>query len=127
MNPVSKILLVDDNDLVRRALSCLLVFEGFEVVECNSGRQACAAFANECPDLVITDLLMPGMSGVEVITEIRQLCSTGRFLVMTGGGGALDVDLPRRAREAGAAAVMKKPVDNDEFLMVVKELLYQDC
>lgn len=119
---IPKILLIDDNDLVRRALSSLLAFEGFDVVECNSGRQGVDMFHSENPDLVITDLLMTDMSGVDVMGEIRKDCPDMRFVVVTGGGGTHDRELVQRAREAGADVVMMKPIDNDEFIATVREL-----
>ena len=72
-----KILLVDDETAILDALEILFRGEGYEVAVADSGAKALAALQNEKPDIVLTDIRMPGAGGLEVLTEARQVDALG--------------------------------------------------
>jgi two-component system chemotaxis response regulator CheY len=82
---MSKILIVDDSDLIRNQVATVLVQAGYEVVEAEDGVQGLDAAKTHKPDLVITDLNMPNMNGLELITKLREDSSfdTTEILMLT--------------------------------------------
>jgi len=87
---MTRILLIDDEDLVRRAYRLALDKAGFETVDLGSGKLAVERFHGIAPDLVIVDLVMPDQSGFETINQIRKLKADQRFITITGGGPIVD-------------------------------------
>lgn len=108
--PMTRILLVEDTPCLRYTYSRLLKLHGFEVFEATDGREALEHVNEFQPDLVLTDLMMPGMGGLELIRRLRGDLRTAKLpiLAMTGDSGALT---DSRALQAGAADVLTKPVD----------------
>jgi two-component system cell cycle sensor histidine kinase/response regulator CckA len=79
-----KILLVDDDDLVRFAIACLMEDEGFSVLEASCGAQALEIAPHHRPDLVVTDVMMPEMNGWEVAVELRRQMPAIPILFVSG-------------------------------------------
>ena len=87
-----RVLLVDDNDLFRRGLRTLLVDEKVDVVgEARTGAEALAEVGTAVPDVVVMDLNMPGMSGVEAIRQMAAVAPMTRVLVLTASHEDVDV------------------------------------
>ncbi len=105
-----RVLLVEDAPFLRYAFSRLLRMQGFEVREANDGREALDCLADFRPDLVLTDLMMPVMGGVELITRIRANPETADLPVVAITADATE-HAERMAREAGAVDVITKPID----------------
>jgi len=80
----SRILVVDDEDAIRRTLDLLLQKRGYAVVTAASGEAAVAAIEQQRFDLLLLDLMMPGMSGIEVARRARTLQPTAKVLLLTG-------------------------------------------
>ncbi|MCV2371239.1 PAS domain-containing hybrid sensor histidine kinase/response regulator [Roseateles oligotrophus] len=118
-----RVLLVDDLDEGRRLLRAILEPLDFKLSEAADGRQALEAVALECPDLVLMDLHMPGMNGLEVIREIRrdaQLQAQPRIVMVT----ATAFDEQRmNALAAGADDFLVKPLDQDALFAVLEDQL----
>lgn len=97
--------------------------EGFDVDEAADGNEGLKHFRAEPSDIVITDIIMPDREGIEVITELRRI-RPGLSIIAISGGGRIGPDsyLPL-AREFGAARTFAKPVDKNELLAAVRELL----
>ena len=108
--PLRRILFVeDDPDIQVVATMALESLGGFSVVACGSGAEALSRFAEVSPDLVLLDVMMPGMDGPATFAELRQLPSGGVPVVfMTARVQAHEV---ARYREMGAADVIAKPFD----------------
>lgn len=106
-SPQARVLLVDDEEAARKALSRALSSGGYEVVECEGGRQALARFAAEGAsfDLVISDLIMPDIDGIQLLSELGQRCELPLILI-TGYGAGLEVPAELQGR---LAAVIHKP------------------
>jgi response regulator NasT len=111
-----RILLVDDDRLVLATLSAGLVDHGFEVITASSGEQALALVEREKPDLVILDIRMPGMSGIETASYMNQ---RGRipFLFLSAYG---DEEVVQQATAAGALGYLVKPIDVPNIIPTIK-------
>ena len=105
-----RVLLVEDTAFLREALSRVLRRQGYEVVEASDGQAALSLLESELPDLVVTDLAMPVMDGIELIHRLRNddRTATLPILVVTAEP---TIQAERSARRAGAAAVLPKPLD----------------
>lgn len=111
------ILLVEDNDDARAALSALLELEGYVVVGAADGAAAIEAFRTKKPDIALVDIGLPGIDGYEVARQIRALGPPQPFLVaLTGYGRPED---RQRAAEAGFDTHLVKPVDPTDLTAVL--------
>lgn len=118
-----KVLLIDDEMLVQLSVRQVLETAGHDVTVAGNGRDALALFENEDFDLVITDIIMPDMEGIEVITRLKKVRAGVRILAMSGGGRVGNMGFLKLARKAGARAVIAKPFTGEEFLDRVEEVL----
>jgi CheY-like chemotaxis protein len=115
MHRVSRILVVDDEPDQRFLLRRILRRAGHEVSEANDGAAALRAVRESAPDLVVTDMMMPVMGGVELIRCLRSDPATAAILILAASG---DTHL------AGAAdAVLAKPYELRHLLTLVEALL----
>ena len=117
-----KILIVDDESAARWALETLLRREGFEVRDASSGERAleeCAAF---CPDLILLDILMPGLNGFEVCRRIKATPET-RLTPVVLITGLSDTHDRIEGINAGADDFLSKPIDMNELLARTRSLL----
>lgn len=114
---MSKILVVDDENSMRITLSAFLKAEGYEVWTAPNGIEAMKIIADTPIDVVITDIIMPGMTGIELIEKIRLLSQEIRVVVMTGEP---TVDTAKIAVQNGASDYLAKPIHKADFLKVVR-------
>lgn len=116
-----KILVVDDNSDLRDVLSCLLVTCGFQVITAEDGFHGLTVAEAECPDLIITDIGMPRLDGIEMIIRLRKKSefSDVPILVISAYGD----DATREALDAGANEAMPKPVNLNSLIDQVNQLL----
>jgi CheY-like chemotaxis protein len=105
-----RILLVEDAPFLRYAFGRLLRLHGYEVMEANDGREALECVPEFRPQLVVTDLMMPVMDGVELIQRLRADPETARLPIVAITADASD-RTETRARQAGAVDFITKPVD----------------
>ncbi len=120
-NSLKKILIVDDELSILTSLSYLLRTEGVEVIACNEIEQAEEALANSHFDLVITDIRMSGVNGIEgleLLTYIKENFSTN-VMIMTGFGSP---EIEAEAYKRGACFYFKKPLEIKQLLVKVFEL-----
>lgn len=120
---VCKILVIDDDTLVRRTLCMTLAKMGYAVVEAPTGQMGIVEFKKENPDIVITDVMMPDKNGLETISELRALNPAVRIVAMSGNGppGA-GGDLLDLALDVGAVATLNKPFTIDAIRDVLDNL-----
>jgi two-component system, NarL family, capsular synthesis sensor histidine kinase RcsC len=114
-----KILLVDDNAVVRDMLVDLVGSLGYAADAASGGAEALALFDQNRYDIVLTDLLMPGMSGWEVLAAVRQRNPRIPVVIITGTAPTAD---DPRAAQAGVT-VLRKPVDVKALDDTIKEKL----
>ena len=118
----ARVLIVDDERMNVQLLEVMLEPEGYQLVTAGSGEAALEAVAHHAPDLVVLDVMMPGMTGYQVATRIKENPATRHIpIVMLS---ALD-DPNSRAHglSAGAEAFLTKPVNRAALCERVKELL----
>jgi two-component system, chemotaxis family, chemotaxis protein CheY len=109
----AKVLIVDDSALTRRSLRQILESAGCAVVEAENGLDALERYFLDKPDVVLLDLVMRGMYGLDVLQKIRELDPRARIVVVSADIQTSSQDL---AGEAGAAAFINKPFDKTEIL-----------
>jgi len=114
-----KILIVDDDEIVRRLLRNKLQSCGYEIAEAGDGREAMRRLGEEDFDVVITDVLMPEQDGLETLMYLRREHPDIRAIAITAGD-KLHLD---NARGFGAAYVFAKPFKLETLESAVKELL----
>ncbi|BBE16250.1 response regulator of zinc sigma-54-dependent two-component system [Aquipluma nitroreducens] len=108
MELMEKILVIDDNKLIRKTLREILSKVGYTIIEAGDGETGLQLVRSEHPELVITDYQMPGISGLEVLSEIRKLKVVIPVLLLTSFG---HVVLTIKAIQLGAFDFLEKPVD----------------
>ena len=117
---MERILIVDDEKNYLLVLSALLEGEGYEVETAPSGARALSLLEDEEPDLLITDMRMPRMSGLELIQELKEGYADLPVIVMTAFG---TVENAVEAMKAGAVDYITKPFENQELLLTVERAL----
>jgi two-component system chemotaxis response regulator CheY len=117
------VLLVDDSGLARRGTRRILEGAGYRVIEAEDGLAALERYSLEHPDVVLLDLVMRGMYGLDVLARLREMDSAARVIVISA-----DIQTSSRAlvREAGAVGFLNKPVDAAQLLAAVGRALAGD-
>src|SRR5271165_2266268 len=115
-----RILVVDDTPLIREHLRVILEMDGYEVETAGDGRAALAAVRERLFHLVITDLRMPDMSGIELLTTVRAEKLPFGVIVLTGHG---DTQVALDAMKAGADDFVTKPYEPDHLRFLVQRIL----
>jgi CheY-like chemotaxis protein len=120
---MKRILLVDDDDLARGYFRTLLQGAGYEVVEAADGKEAVTAYRATACDLIVLDIFMPRMGGLDLIMELDPKSSGTPVIALSGGGTGTGADPLHLAETLGAARSFRKPFDYRKFLDAVKELV----
>jgi len=118
-----RILLIDDDDLVRSVMKQTLEREGFEVLEASNGNEGLMIFKNEPTDLIITDLLMPEKDGMEIIIEIQKDYPNTKLIAVSGGGKIGAEHYLKMAKRTGAMLTLRKPIEREKLLEAVYQVL----
>ena len=116
------VLIVEDDPETRQFYAHVLGDQGFRTAQAHNGHQALEKARADAPDLVLADIALPGMDGIELCRQLRAEDRTRaiRFLAITGYGDRHYVD---RARSAGADLVLTKPCDADTLVAEARRLL----
>src|SRR5687767_2939133 len=115
-----RILIVDDEANARTALAELMRDEGFTVETAADGFKALPKLEEFAPDLLLTDLKMPGMDGLQLMRKAREIDPESAAVVMTAHGA---VDTAVAAMRQGAADYLSKPINVDELVIVIDRVL----
>jgi two-component system chemotaxis response regulator CheY len=115
-----RVLLVDDSGLSRRTLRQILEPAGYEVVEAEDGLAALERYFLEKPDVVLLDLVMRGMYGLEVLTKLRELDADAKVVVVSAD---IQTSSQQLVEAAGAKAFVNKPFDKAEILNALAAVL----
>jgi two-component system, OmpR family, response regulator MprA len=116
---VSKVLIVDDDALIRASLRRTLAFEGYQVREAGDGVGALEAALDELPDLVILDVMLPGIDGMEVCRRLREVNDVPILMLTAREGTSSQVE----GLDSGADDYLVKPFVKDELLARIRALL----
>jgi DNA-binding NtrC family response regulator len=117
---MSTVLVVDDKEMMRDSVGTTLQRAGFSVVTAEGGEAALLAVAARRPDAVVTDMRMPGMTGIELLERIRQIDDDVPVVVMTAFAA---VDSAVKAIKLGAFDYITKPFEGDELVIAVKRAI----
>jgi CheY-like chemotaxis protein len=119
---MARILVVDDESQMRELLCQALEKRGHTVDQAADGRQAMQRLTEQQPDLVITDLVMPEMEGIETIQAFRRRCPGLPMIAISGGGRLGPDNYLSMAGQIGANRTFEKPFRMEEILTAVREL-----
>lgn len=119
--PIRKILVVDDSPTERHALSELLMRKGYEVIVAQSGEEGVAKSKAELPDLILMDVVMPGMNGYQATRTITREDSTKHIPVIMCTTKSQETDKIWGMRQ-GAAVYLTKPIDSSQLLAKIASL-----
>ncbi|HEU4926707.1 MAG TPA: response regulator [Vicinamibacterales bacterium] len=114
------ILVVDDSGMARRGNRRILEEAGYTVVEAEDGMAALERYFIDKPDLVLLDLVMKGMYGIEVLTKLRALDGEARVLVLSADIQTSSRDM---VADAGAVGFLNKPVAPDDLIAAVRSAI----
>lgn len=121
---MSLILVIDDDQAIRKLLKLILEKAGHQVLLASSGEQGIILFEKSDIDLVITDILMPGLDGLGVIRELTTKADSAKILALSGGGMILTAETSLNvAQKMGAVRSLSKPFTRPDLLSIVSEML----
>ena len=120
---MTSILLVDDDDLSRSAVHKMLERTGYVVHSTGIGQEALDHYRSQPSDLVITDLIMPDIDGLEVIQQLRRMNPAVRVLAISGGGRVDAEEYLSVARKFGAVEVLPKPFTGQKLKDALEKAL----
>jgi CheY-like chemotaxis protein/anti-sigma regulatory factor (Ser/Thr protein kinase) len=115
-----RVLVVDDQEALRTLLARLLEREGFDPVQAEDGAQAVDLYRSESPLVVVSDIMMPKMDGLSLLTEIRRIDRNATVILMTGQGSE---DVLLKALRGGATNFFKKPFNVRELIEEIRKVV----
>lgn len=102
-------LVVDDDEVIRDSLCGFIEMKGHTCKQASSGEEAIDIIIDECVDVVVTDLKMPDMDGIDLLKNLRKLCPQTKVIIMTGHA---DTETAMEAVNFGAVGFFRKSIDN---------------
>jgi DNA-binding NtrC family response regulator len=120
MSAGASILVIDDEPLIRMTVQDALAAEGFRVTTAETGQKGIDLFRNKHVDVVITDLRLPDLDGVQILKQIKILNPESQVLMITAYGS---IDSAVQAMKEGASDYLTKPFAMDELLLIIKRIL----
>jgi DNA-binding NtrC family response regulator len=115
-----RILVVEDEEGMREFLNILLAKEGYDVTTCESGAQAIEMFKEQNFHLVVTDIKMPGIDGIEVLSRIKEIDPTVPVIIMTGYAS---METAIEAVNKGAYSYLRKQTSNEDIKQIIKKAI----
>jgi len=112
-----KILLIDDEEGIRTVLGITLADYGYEVLKAGSGGEALRLFRDQKPEIVLTDIKMPGMDGIQVLRKIKEESPDTEVIMITGHG---DIELAIQSLKCDATDFITKPINDDALEIALK-------
>ncbi|MBI5055422.1 MAG: response regulator [Nitrospirae bacterium] len=115
---MEKILIIDDDREMRMLLSDIVAFQGCEAIAASDGIQALKEFSAHSPGIILLDIRLPGIDGMEVLKEIKKANKNAVVIMLTGYGEIKDAV---QAIKLGALDYITKPIRNNEITTIIKE------
>ena len=116
-NEKTRILLIDDEESIRRLLSISLGHKGFQVITAEDGAKGIEIFRQETPKIVLTDIKMPNIDGLEVLRQVKALDPEAQVIVITGHG---DMESAIEALKLEASDFLNKPIREEALMIAIK-------
>src|SRR2546425_420291 len=120
---MARILVIDDQESIRRVVRRALEQEGHQVLDASDGEMGMAILARHSADVVITDIFMPGQDGILTLRQIRKQFPSVKVIVISGGDSSGMLDLRKDAELLGAVSTLQKPFNAREIMDKVREAL----
>ena len=120
---MARILIIDDEAMIRNLIVKILEREGYETITASDGKEGIKSHRENPADLIITDLIMPEKEGIETIMELRRDFPDVKIIAMSGGGNIDPETYLRIAKTMGAIKTLAKPFNRKELLKTIQELL----
>jgi DNA-binding NtrC family response regulator len=120
---MAHILVIEDDDSVQNLFGQFLETQGFTVSHAINGTEGMLLIKQQKPDLIITDIMMPEMDGLEVIRAVRESHPELPVIAISGGMRAVPINFLPHAKKFGACRVFEKPVSLADMLTAINELL----
>ncbi len=120
---MARVLVIDDDEVHRTLVKHMLVGVGHQVEEALDGAEGLRLFGKHPPDLVVTDINMPGLDGHEVISAIRVLHAEVPIIAVSGGGAIAKDELLLKASALGAVEIIMKPFEYTQLVSAVERAL----
>jgi len=117
-----RILIIDDDEAVRESTQMILNVHGYQACVASGGQEGLNSLTHQQFDIVITDILMPAVDGIETIREIRKRHPAMKILAMSGGDRSARYNSLISAHALGADQIMKKPFGEDMLLAMIRGL-----
>ena len=114
------VLIVDDEASIRASLGGVLKDEGYEVIEAEGGQSALASVAEHAPDVVLLDIWMPGMDGLETLTRLKAIDASLPVVIMSGHG---TIETAVKATKLGAHDFVEKPLSVEKVLLALQNAI----
>jgi CheY-like chemotaxis protein len=115
-----RIMIIEDDEEMRSLLKDFLEEEGLETDSVNNGADALGKLSKDHVDLILTDIRMPGLTGLDILPRIRRLNPKTPIIVMTAYGSD---DVRRRSLERGATAYLEKPILLTQLRTLIREMV----
>lgn len=120
---MAQICLIEDDKMIREILERILKKIGHTVTVATNGREGLKAFDSAQFDLVITDIIMPEVEGIEVVRAVKERSPETKIIAMSGGGRVGNTDFLKIAKSLGADAILYKPVTKSQFMEALDSCL----
>lgn len=115
------VFVVDDEKAIATTIAIILNASGFNCLEFSRSHEALAAASSKCPDVLIADLLMPGMNGFDLGSRLKTLCPAVKVFILTGLG--MTTELSEQLQKAGSDyEVLHKPISPRELIARLRSL-----
>jgi DNA-binding response OmpR family regulator len=117
------VLIVDDDPMVRNMLVQFFALDGYQTTGASNGKEALRMYRDSPADLVVTDMIMPEMDGIETIQAVRRENPDAKIIAISGGGRNSPEDYLVLAEHFGADRTFTKPVECKALVAAARELL----
>ena len=118
-NSKQRVFVVDDEPVIAMTLAQILYLEGYDVIAFTDPKQALEAFRHTCADLLVSDVMMPGLTGVDLAIHVKTLCPSCQVLLISGN--ATTIDLLSSARERGHDfLLLAKPIAPPQLIEAIR-------
>lgn len=117
-----KILIAEDDNLIRKTIEIKLAKDGYEIVSCSEGNTALDSIREEMPDIVLTDIMLPSVSGLEIVSAVKDIKDKPIKVIVLSTMG--QENIVEEAFRLGADDYMTKPFSLSELSIRVKKLIH---